>query len=98
MNTTVKPTWVGPHLSFIWVDRHRDPKCAPDPRYPNGKDVDLAGFDIPTCKVDLPCPAPRIGLYVITCHKCGMSVAATTAGRPDDPRSVRFPCKRHTDA
>ena len=28
-------------LSIKWVDRGREPQCAPDPKYPNGKDVDL---------------------------------------------------------
>lgn len=46
-----------------------------------------------TCETRLPYPAARCGTYVIECSKCGLSVACTTAGRPDDPRLARLPCK-----
>ena len=79
-----------------WLDRGREPQCAPDPNFPNGKDVDAseAAPGEPTCKAELPYPAKRCGVYVIECETCGVRVGVTTAGRPDDPRSARFPCKR----
>lgn len=76
-----------------WVDSGREPRCAPDPAYPSGKDVVLTMMP-PFCKVNLPYPAKRCGYYVVNCEKCGFSIAATTAGRADDPRSLTMPCKR----
>lgn len=43
--------------------------------------------------IDLPYPAERCGVYLVTCDKCGYSAAITTAGRVDDPRSVTIPCR-----
>jgi hypothetical protein len=80
-----------------WVDRGVEPQCAPDPDYPNGKDVDFSKWCVdgwPTCRLDLPYPAKRCGAYLIECLACGMTVAVTTAGRADDPRSVTVGCKR----
>lgn len=80
----------------IWNDAGREPQCAPDPEYPNGKDLDMTPFlqdGWPTCKVDLPYPAKRCGVYMVECE-CGLTVAVTTAGRPDDPRSVTVGCKK----
>jgi hypothetical protein len=76
-----------------WIDRGRDPQCAPDPAFPDGKDID-ASHGRPSCKADLPCPAPRCGLYYVECLKCGANAMITTAGRPDDPRSVKLPCDK----
>ncbi len=75
-----------------WFDRCREPQCAPDPAYPAGKDLDCS-MGAPSCVATLPYPAKRCGVYVVECKKCGMSVACTTAGRPDDPRTLRMPCK-----
>jgi len=50
------------------------------------------------CKTSLPYPAKRVGYYVVTCAKCHMKTIITTAGRPDDPKSVRLACKRRADA
>ncbi len=80
-------------LKIEWVDRGREPQCAPDPAFPKGKDMDVSGGAAQTCFTELPCPAPRCGLYVVKCEKCGLSVALTTAGRPDDPRSVKLACQ-----
>ena len=77
-----------------WIDFHREPKCKPDPRYPNGKDVACGTNGRAACFCELPYPAPSCGLYVVRCDECGVSIGVTTAGRPDDPRSVRVPCKR----
>jgi len=77
-----------------WIDRHREPQCAPNPAYPDGIDLDATrGLPGPSCKVIVPYPAKRCGMYAIKCDVCGVTVAITTAGRPDDPRSVKVPCK-----
>jgi len=78
----------------VWIDRGREPKCAPNASYPNGIDVDATfGAQVPSCIVALPYPARRCGIYEIRCNVCGVIIAATTAGRPDDPRSIKIPCK-----
>lgn len=81
-------------IKVRWIDAHKEPRCTPDPNYPDGKDVDLAYGDEPkTCVVTLFCPAPRIGAYELVCDVCGYRAYITTAGRPDDPRSARLPCR-----
>lgn len=81
-------------IKVTWIDRFREPKCAPNPAHPDGIDVDLRTNKIRTgCAVELPYPAKRCGLYVVDCLKCGYRAAITTAGRPDDPRKVTLPCK-----
>ena len=77
-----------------WIDSGREPKCAPNPAYPNGIDLDGAKeLGVPTCKTDLPYPAKRCGYYHVECNICGHTSIITTAGRSDDPRSVLIPCK-----
>jgi hypothetical protein len=80
-------------MKITWLDRMREPKCEPDPAFPDGKDIDGALGIEPFCKADLPYPAKRCGVYVVQCERCGYTIALTTAGRPDDPRSVTIPCK-----
>jgi len=75
-----------------WVDRGREPQCPPDPRYPKGIDCDFTNGQEPSCASDLPYPAKRCGVFVVECETCGQRIAITTAGRHDDPRSVKFPC------
>jgi hypothetical protein len=70
----------------------RKARCAPDPDYPNGKDIDLAP-GVRNCEVLLPYPAECCGLWLIACTQCGTRVGVTAAGRPDDPRSVLVACK-----
>jgi hypothetical protein len=80
-----------------WLDGNREPRNAPNPKYPNGKDIDFSRSAIPgspACKLDLDYPAKRCGLYIVECKLCGITVAISTAGRPDDPRSVLIGCKR----
>lgn len=67
-------------------------QCPPNPDYPNGIHVDLTKGSRPCCEVDLPYPAPECGFYDITCSLCGMRVAITSVGRPDDPVAARIPC------
>ena len=79
-------------FSIEWIDSGREPQCRSNPNYPTGMDVDVASGAADACKVNVPYPAKRCGMYVVQCRLCGYSVAVTTAGRKDDPRSVRFPC------
>jgi hypothetical protein len=81
-----------PKAKIEWKDAGREPQCAPNALYPDGIDIDASGGAARTCKVPLPYPAKRCGAYVVTCQRCGYRAAVTTAGRPDDPRSVRLPC------
>ena len=83
------------NLNVEWIDSFRDPQNDPNPDYPNGIDFDVVdGIDTPACYTDLPYPAKRCGRFVITCRTCDLTVMVTTAGRPDDPKSIRVPCKR----
>jgi hypothetical protein len=76
-----------------WIDRGRESRCPPNPAYPDGIDVSCAPRDAKQiCLVQLPYPAPRCGLFAIRCKICHMTVAVTTAGRPDDPRTVQIAC------
>lgn len=82
-------------LKSHWIDRRREPTQASDPKYPNGIDVDLSRRkSVATCQIDLkPYPAPRCGYHQVHCMRCGYTAIVTTSGRPDDPRSVKVPCK-----
>lgn len=76
-----------------WHDAHHEPQVAPNPRYPTGVDVDVSAGAVARCKTALPYPARRIGYYEVRCRSCGVHVAITTAGGPDDPRSLTVACK-----
>lgn len=78
-----------------WLDRHREPVGPPDPTYPHGVAIDVALDAMKACRVELPCPAARCGLWVVVCQECGFAIALATAGRADDPCSVRVPCRLH---
>jgi hypothetical protein len=80
-------------LKVTWVDDHREPKHPPDPRYPDGVDLDMSLKAIDTCVTPLPYPARRCGQYVIACDICRQRILVTTAGRPDDPRSIKVACR-----
>jgi hypothetical protein len=79
-------------FKVVWIDRHREPQVAPDPEFPNGIDVDVSDGKEPSCRVDLPYPAKRCGMFYIECKRCGINAIITTAGRPDDPRSFTVAC------
>lgn len=81
-----------PH-NVEWIDAGRESQCQPDPDFPDGKDIDSSFGADRTCLVPLPYPARRCGTYIVTCGKCGLRVGITTAGRPDDPRSITIACK-----
>jgi hypothetical protein len=76
-----------------WKDAGREPQSTPNPAYPNGIDLDASKGAAVTCVVALPYPAQRCGAYVVACLICGIKVACTTAGRVDDPRSIRVACR-----
>ncbi len=80
-------------FKVIWHDTGRKPECPADPRYPQGIDLDLAE-GAAGCVAELLCPAPQCGLYFVECQLCGANALVTTAGRKDDPRSVKLPCCR----
>lgn len=96
-------------LKVEWVDGETEPLMPPDPRYPAGIDLDettheridmQSGAVIPpdpdrkSCFTFLrPYPAPRCGAFIVKCDVCGLLAVVTTAGRSDDPRSLRVPCK-----
>lgn len=80
------------NFDIRWIDSGHEPKCAPNPKFPNGVDVDASEGAKRICKTNLPYPAKRIGTYMIECKICGKRVAITTAGRPDDPRSITVSC------
>lgn len=77
-----------------WIDGGREPTEPPDPRYPNGIDAGPQGpLRLSSCRTALPYPAKRCGAYRVECETCGQSMLVTTAGRPDDPRSVTMICR-----
>jgi hypothetical protein len=81
------------NLKVEWIDGNREPRCEPDPKYPKGIDLDVTQGQTTFCETNLPYPARRCGYFVVTCSLCELGVAITTAGRPDDPRSVKIPCR-----
>ena len=76
-----------------WFDSGHEPKGQPNPDFPRGYDIDVSHGAEHSCFIDLPYPAKRIGHYYIKCRVCGAKVLCTTAGRVDDPKSVRMACK-----
>ena len=81
------------HFLIDWIDRGVAPKCKPDPAYPHGIDLDQAAGKKPSCYTELPYPTPRCGAFIIKCLRCGLTTFVTTAGRVDDPKSIRVLCK-----
>lgn len=81
-------------ISFL--TNGRTPKCAPNPDYPLGIDIDASEGATVTCKASLPYPAQFCGVWRVKCLDCGYVAAVTAAGRVDDPRSVRVACKSKT--
>lgn len=79
-----------------WIDKQRFPQNQPNPEFPRGVDVDLSEGATKTCKTKLPYPAPRCGVFAVECCECKQRVVITTAGRKDDPRSVKLACKSRT--
>jgi predicted RNA-binding Zn-ribbon protein involved in translation (DUF1610 family) len=86
-----KPDWY-----IEWRDGGRDPQSPPNPSYPQGIDMDASDGASVTCQSSLVYPAPRCGAWIVRCRRCGTSAAVTTAGRPDDPRSLKLACRKRT--
>jgi hypothetical protein len=80
-------------LRVEWVDGGREPRNPPDPRYPEGIDIDASMPDLPSCETALPYPAKRCGHFIVSCQTCGLKALVTTAGRIDDPRSLKITCR-----
>jgi hypothetical protein len=72
-----------------WKDGEREPQVPFNREYPWGIDVKACDG----CKVELPWPAPRCGLWFVKCTYCKSSMVITAAGRVDDPRSVVLKCR-----
>lgn len=85
-------------IRATFISHHRKAKQAPNPNYPNGIDIDLSNGAGATCQGNLPYPAECCGLILAYCDVCKANAAITTAGRPDDPRTVTFACKRPKEA
>jgi hypothetical protein len=85
-------------FTIKWRDSGREPQHPPWPEYPHGVVIDFAVGYAVTCRVELPYPAKRCGVYLAKCNKCGIRMGVTTAGRVDDPRAVILPCFVHQPA
>lgn len=80
-------------IKVDFLSHHRKAQCEPNPNYPDGIAVDLSEGAGKTCTGALPYPAECCGVLIARCSVCGANAAVTTAGRPDDPRSIKFACK-----
>jgi len=80
-------------ITVKFNDSGREPQEKPDPRFPNGVDLDASKGADRACCFNLPYPAPRVGTYSVVCDDCKFTALITVAGRADDPRSVKLPCK-----
>ena len=82
------------NFKIDWIDSYRKPQQKPNPLYPNGMDIDASAGAQVTCETALPYPAKQCGHFLILCRTCGQNIVVTTAGRPDDPRSLKIACMR----
>jgi hypothetical protein len=80
------------NLTAKFIGNGRQPQCAPDPAYPDGKPVD-ASMGRASCAIELEHPAKECGFWVISCSLCGVRLAVTAAARADDPSLIRLPCE-----
>jgi len=77
-----------------WWQAQGEAKLTPDPRFPEGRDVDVS-LDAPLrCTVRFDHPAPGFGAWIVECLVCGARVACSAAGLADDPRSVKIACQQ----
>jgi len=82
-----------PQFSITATARRGPPQCPPNPAFPEGVHRMEAALGVPSCRAELPYPAPERLVWVVRCRRCGLSLAITAAGRADDPRSVTMPCR-----
>lgn len=80
-------------MKITWLDSGREPTGKPNPAFPDGVDIDASRGEPIFCRTALPYPAPRCGAFEVRCPKCDASALVTTAGRLDDPRSLKLACK-----
>ena len=81
-------------IDVEFIDSGREATEKPDPKYPYGRRIDLTTNMLARqCTSNMPYPAPRCGMYRVTCKTCGYSALITVAGRPDDPNIITLPCK-----
>jgi hypothetical protein len=83
----------GARFSVDWIDGARVATYPADPSYPDGQAIDVALDAVRACRVELACPAAGVGLWLVVCRGCGYAITLSTAGRADDPKSVRLPCR-----
>ena len=83
----------GDQFTIKWRDSGMWPRVQPNPQYPAGIDLDASNGAANTCTAPLPYPATRIGVYYVACNVCPARIACTTAGRSDDPRSIKLRCE-----
>ena len=81
------------NFDIAWIDGGRTAQNPPDPAYPNGIELDISRDAKVACLVELTYPAPRVGQYSIMCRDCGFHALVTAAGRADDPKSIKVPCR-----
>jgi hypothetical protein len=81
-------------FEISWMDRAggRKARCPANPNYPDGIDADCT-MGATGCVAQLPHPAPHLGVWIVRCKVCGFSAGITAAGRRDDPRSLKVPCR-----
>jgi hypothetical protein len=80
-------------ISVRWLKRGDMAQHPANPAYPDGVIVDLTNGQSQHCPVPMKYPAPEVGTWFILCRTCGYRAAVTAAGRADDPREVRLPCR-----
>lgn len=80
-------------LKIDWIDRQQVAQALPSPDHPDGMDLDISKGASATCSTTLPYPAKRIGWFSVECQTCGIKALISTAGRADDPRSLKLACK-----
>ena len=90
---TLPPDGPERRFSADWIDSQREATHSADPAYPQGVAIDVALAAQRACRIELPYPAARSGVWVVVCKACGYAIALGTAGLADDPRSVRVPCR-----
>jgi hypothetical protein len=76
-----------------WLDHAQQPREPPDPKYPEGIEIDASMGKERFCTVHLEYPARGVGMYFVRCLWCGANAGLRTAGRPDDPKLVKIACK-----
>lgn len=84
-----------PNGQFIlhWHDLETEATQLANPDFLNGMNIDASEGALLSCFLKLPYPAPRVGQFHIGCKACGLTALVTTAGRLDDPVSIRLKCR-----